>query len=73
MEGTAFTAITGKEIYSRTAEYPTDRDRAALSFLNGGSANTTFLRENGVSIVYTKVEVRNPDLVPVRQYVYLLK
>lgn len=72
-KGTAFTAITGKYRYTAIGEAATDKDNEAYAFLKSGSDNTTFLRENDISIVYTREQVDNPDLVKAREYVYLLK
>jgi len=72
-KATAFTAITERNIYSRIHVYPEPRDDEANAFLQGGSSNTTFMRHNGISIVYTKWAVNNPDLVEVRENVYLLE
>lgn len=72
-KGTAFTAITRKNVYTWIGAYPTATDKEAYNFLLGGSSNTSFLKENGVSIVYTQQEVHNPDLVEVRKNIYLLK
>ena len=69
----AFLAITGKDIYSRIHAYPTDKDERAYTFLNNGCTDTAFLRENGISIVYSQQGCNNPDLVEVRENVYLLK
>jgi len=52
---------------------PTDKDRGATEFLEGGCRDTDFLTENGISIIYNQVPCSNPDLVEVRTYVYLLK
>ena len=72
-KATAFTAITGKRIYTRIHAFPMPTDEEAYRFLSEGSSDTGFLRENGISIVYTRNEVRNPDLIEVRKYVYLLE
>lgn len=72
-KGTAFTAITGKNVYTWIGERPLASDEKAYQFLRGGSEGTAFLKNNGISIVYTKGSVNNPDLVEVRKYVYLLK
>lgn len=72
-KATAFTAVTEKEIYTRIHTAPTAKDNKAYAFLNNGCTNTTFLRENGISIVYTKKGCQNPDLVEVRKNVYLLR
>ncbi|OGO20912.1 MAG: hypothetical protein A2144_04445 [Chloroflexi bacterium RBG_16_50_9] len=70
---TAFTAVTGKKVFARTHTYPTPKDALAYEFLRGGGANTTLMRENGISIVYNEVKSSNPDLVEVRKNVYLLR
>jgi hypothetical protein len=83
-KATAFTAITGRAVYTRIHAYPTTQDNEAYDFLAGGSSNTAFLRENGISIVYTRVyasgsnqqvehESHNADLVPVARNIYLLR
>jgi hypothetical protein len=83
-KATAFTAITGKHIYTRIHVSPTDSDTKAYAFLANGSSNTTFLRENVISIIYTRVydiaqagnieySSNNTDLVEVAKNIYLLK
>jgi hypothetical protein len=72
-KGTAFTAITGKYVYTRISDTAKPSDTEAYLYLQGGCEDSTFLREEGISIVYTTSEVRNPDLVEVRENVYLLK
>lgn len=72
-KATAFAAVTGKYVYTRTHMAPKDKDREANKFLRGGSTDSEFLRENGISIVYTSVQSQNPDLTEVRKNVYLLQ
>jgi len=72
-KATAFTAITQKKIYTRIHAYPEANDTKAYEFLRGGSTDTAFLRENGISIVYSQWSCDNPDLVEVRKNIYLLK
>ena len=82
-KATAFTAITSKGIYTRIHMGPKPIDLATYAYLSGGSSNTTFLRQNGISIVYTRVSdvagqnieysSDNPDLVEVAKNIYLLK
>jgi hypothetical protein len=43
------------------------------NFLEGGSSNTTFLKENGITLIYARKPVTNPDLTEVRKFVYVLK
>jgi len=72
-KGTAFTAISGRNVYTWIGDHPNPSDKKAYKFLRNGSENTTFLKNNGISIVYTKESTNNPDLVEVRKHVYLLK
>ncbi len=83
-KATAFTAITGKNIYSRIHAYAKARDEEAYAFLGNGSTDTTLLKENGISIIYTRVyegpergnleySSDNPDLIEVAKNIYLLK
>ncbi len=72
-KATPFAAITGKYVYTRIHAFPTENDARASSFLNEGCTDTDFLRENDITIVYTRGECRNPDLTEVGQGVYLLK
>jgi len=72
-KATAFTAITQKNIYTRIHAYPESSDMKAYGFLEGGSTDITFLRENDISIVYSRWSVTNSDLEEVRKNVYLVK
>lgn len=72
-KATAFTAITGKAVYTRLHAYPTPDDEKAREFLEEGCIDTDFLKNNGISMVYNLGICRNPDLVEVRKNVYLLK
>jgi hypothetical protein len=72
-KATAFTAITGKHIYTRIHEAPKPSDDAVAEFLEDGCKDTSFLQKKGVSIVYTREPCQNPDLVQVREWVYLLE
>ncbi|MFX1269934.1 MAG: hypothetical protein ACFFAK_18395 [Promethearchaeota archaeon] len=72
-KATAFTAITGKFAYTRIHFAPTSVDEKAYAFLGGGCGDTEFLKQNGISIVYSRSGCQNPDLVEVRQNIYLLK
>jgi hypothetical protein len=72
-KATTFSAITGKNIYTRSHAFPTPIDEEAARFLEEGCDNTTFLKENGISIIYNQVECQNPDLVEVRENIYILE
>jgi len=71
-KATPFSALTGKYIYTRMHTAPTARDEEASRFLAEGCRDTAFLRENGITIVYTRGECHNPDLVEVHEGVYVL-
>jgi len=53
--------------------YPKPSDDKAYKFLEDGCTDTAFLKENGISIIYTQQECNNPNLTEVRKNVYLLK
>ena len=72
-KGAAFTATTGRKVYSHTTAFPTSTDMEAYNFLRGGCQDTAFMKNNGISIVYTRWGCNNPDLVELRKNVYLLK
>jgi hypothetical protein len=72
-KATPFGVITGKKVYTRIHAYPTPTDEEASKFLNEGCRDTAFLKENGISIIYTTGECQNPDLTKVRENVYLLE
>ena len=70
---TAFTATTGKNIYTRIHMHSSKANQA-YAFLEGGCQDTTFLRENGISIVYNRWSpCYNTDLTKVKENIYLLK
>jgi len=72
-KATAFTAVTGKQVYTRIHFERKPRDEQAYAFLRSGCSDTAFLTKNGISIVYTRSSCQNPDLVEVREDVYLLE
>lgn len=72
-KATPFTAITGKTVYTRIHAFPKPIDTEAADFLNTGCTDTAFLKENDISIVYTREECSNPDLIEVREWVYILQ
>lgn len=72
-KATAFTAITGKYVFARTHVAPTKIDEEASAFLEGGCVDTNYLRDNGISLIYNREPCSNPDLVEVRQHVYILE
>ena len=72
-KATAFSALTGKTVYSRIHSYPVESDLTAYEFLDNKCTDTTFLKENDITLVYTTGECNNPALVEVRENIYLLK
>jgi len=72
-KATAFTAITQKPIYTKIHAYPKPSDIKAYKFLEGGCADTAFLRENEIAIVYTRLECNNPDLKELKEFIYVLE
>ena len=83
-KATAFTAITGKYIYTRIHAVHLAKDNEAYAFIRGGSMDASFLRQNGISIIYTRVyeggqnrnihySSDNPDLVEIAPNIYLIK
>jgi hypothetical protein len=72
-KGSAFTAITGKRVYTLISVQPMPIDQKAYQFLSNSSNDTAFLKKNGISIVYSLEEVNNPDLSQVTKNVWLLK
>ncbi len=72
-KGTAFAAITGRNVQTRIHTFPKPSDEKASKFLGEGSSDTVFLRKNEISIIYTREKVSNPDLIEVRKNIYLLK
>jgi len=72
-KATAFSAITGRNVYARIHAFPLPIDEEAYKFLDGGCSDTAFLRAKGISIIYTRGKCQNPDLTEVRENIYLLK
>ncbi|MDP3880157.1 MAG: hypothetical protein Q8Q07_07645 [Dehalococcoidales bacterium] len=82
-KATAFTALTGKHIYTRIHMAPFAKDKEAYSFIRDGSSDSGFLRENEITLIYTRVyegmkgnvvySSNNPDLIEVAPNVYRLK
>jgi hypothetical protein len=81
-KATAFTAITGKHVYTRTQMGPTAIGAETQHFLRDGSVDTKLLKANRLSIIYTRIydgqhnidfRSDNPDLEEVAKNIYLLK
>jgi len=73
-EAKAYAPITGRIVYSHIPPGPSEfcekRNREIYEFFKGAGNNSTFLEENNISIVYSKVALINPDLVEVRPRIY---
>lgn len=70
-KATAFVAITGKKVRRRIFTSQEPVDDTIYQFLCDGCPNTAFLRDDGISIVYSQWPCSNPDLVEVSKNVYL--
>lgn len=72
-----FVAITEKKAYLLVSEGAsqafTEKNRKTVEFFQDNCKNTSFLTENHISIVYTTGRCDNPDLIQVRERIYLLK
>ena len=73
VKGSPFTAITSKNVFTWLGAMPIPSDVTAYGFLGSGSTDTKFLKDNNISIVYSRQNVNNPDLKEVRPYVYVFK
>ena len=71
-KGAAFAVVSGRYVYAWTKDRLYGGEIEAYAFLQNDCEDTAFLKDNGISIVYTQGECRNPDLVEVRDNVYLL-
>ena len=82
-KATAFTAITGKKVHTRIHMAPLSKDIKTYAYISKEETDTDFLKQNDISIMYTRVEIKhgqnieygsdNPDLVEVAENIYLLK
>jgi hypothetical protein len=68
---TAFTAVTGKKVPRRIWEKEEPIDDAIYDYLNGGCQDIAFLRDIRASFVYNRLQCTNPDLVEIRDSVFL--
>lgn len=72
-KGAAFTAVTGKNVYTMIQLRALPTDKKAYNFLSDGCKGTSFLKNNVISVVYTRDECDNPELVEVRDGIYLFE
>jgi hypothetical protein len=71
----AYVPITGGK-YTYTAKaYPWGLPEMAElnSFLRAGAPDTEFIKEKNVNIIYSPFPLKNPDLIEVRDGVYILR
>ncbi len=68
-----FVAITGKEVHSTMRSRVDSKARETYQFLKSDCTDTDFLKKNDISIVYNRNECNNPDLVEMKEDVYVLK
>lgn len=68
-----FASVSGKFAY--TAEVAPNfhaEGRSAMKFLQDGASDTSWLKEKGITIVYTPRAIENNELIKVHNNVYLL-
>jgi hypothetical protein len=72
-KATAFTAVSGKTVYTRMHSRLSNTDQEAYDFLRNDCADTDFLRNNSISVVYSLDPVSNENLTEIRKGVYLFQ
>ncbi len=65
-QGMAFAGVTGMPVYSLIGETPDGNAAAAYEFSQGAFAETSFLVQHNIAVVYTNGLVENTDLNKVR-------
>ncbi|MBI2836466.1 MAG: hypothetical protein HYX85_02090 [Chloroflexi bacterium] len=72
--GLAFAALAGRPVYvgESVQVFDPGRIKQVNDFLRGAAADTKWMKERGIDMVYTWRPVNNPELVKVRERVYLL-
>jgi len=72
----AFVAVAEKKVYSRLPQgsdkFYEDRNKEIIAFFQNNCTNTTFLRENNISIIYTPIKCNNTELKKVREWIYVI-
>jgi len=71
----AFVPISGGQYVYTAKAYPwgVEESREITAFLREGATDTGYIRERKVSIIYSPFPLKNPDLVEVRDGVYILR
>jgi hypothetical protein len=70
-KATAFSAVTGFPAYSRIEVAAGNEANRTATFLTEGAQDTNFLVNNKVSVVYSPSGSNNPDLIEVRNDVFI--
>ena len=75
-KGIAFEPITGRDAYLSVPQGPTEefliKEPLVREFFENGCIDTSFLIDNDISIVYYQGEINNPDLVEIRDNIYII-
>lgn len=70
----AFAPLTGKYVFAAEAvPHYTAEGRSAMAFLASDAKDSLWLRDHGISIVYTPGDVLNEDLELVHERVYVVR
>jgi hypothetical protein len=72
--GWSFVPISGKYVYTAKA-YPwgVEEAREITAFMMAGATDTSWLEERNIDLIYSPFPLKNPDLVEVRDKVYILR
>ena len=70
----AFVPVSGKFSYTAQAS-PFGQEKMAqiMQFLASGARDTSWLIERNIDIVYSQFPLHNPDLIEIRDNVYILR
>jgi len=66
----AFTALSGRTVYSQITGGPSIADAMVQRFLKSGCAGSSFLYENKVTLLYSRLPCGNAELNRIRDNVY---
>jgi len=72
-KATAFVATTGKHVYTRIHMAPFEPDSKAYSFLDNKCQDTSFLQDNGILMVYSRLPCENNRLIKIYEDTYLFQ
>lgn len=70
----SFVPVTGKYVYAAYA-YPfgVEESMGITAFMVAGAPDTIYLEERNIDLIYSPYRLKNPDLVEVRDRVYILR